>query len=66
MMAKAGMMAKATMIGSQAHRLPGMSTVGTIRYRKITQLLKMEGWANNHKRVERIWREEGLQLRRAS
>ena len=35
---------------------------GRYGYRKITQLMKMEGWQINHKRVERIWREEGLQL----
>ena len=35
---------------------------GRYGYRKITKLLKIEGWDINHKRVERIWREEGLQL----
>ena len=35
---------------------------GRYGYRKITQLMKMEGWEINHKRVERLWREEGLQL----
>ena len=35
---------------------------GRYGYRKITELLKIEGWQINHKRVERIWREEGLQL----
>lgn len=35
---------------------------GRYGYRKITQLMKMEGWEINHKRAERIWREEGLQL----
>jgi hypothetical protein len=38
--------------------------------RKIGQLLRIEGWCVNHNKVERIWREEGLQLtkrlRRAS
>ena len=28
----------------------------------ITQLLRVEGWDVNHKKVERLWREEGLQL----
>lgn len=30
--------------------------------RKIGTLLHAEGWRVNHKKVERIWREEGLQL----
>lgn len=33
-------------------------------YRHITALMQREGYAINHKRVERIWREEGLQLSR--
>ena len=35
---------------------------GRYGYRKITALLKAEGWKVNHKRVERIWREEGLKV----
>ena len=35
---------------------------GRYGYRKIAQLLRMEGWDTNHKRIERLWREEGLQL----
>jgi len=35
---------------------------GRYGYRKIAELLRMEGWNVNHKKVERIWREEGLQL----
>ncbi|MEM9670094.1 MAG: IS3 family transposase, partial [Pseudomonadota bacterium] len=31
-------------------------------YRKITRLLRIEGWRVNHKKVERLWRKEGLQL----
>ena len=31
-------------------------------YRKVGELLRVEGWVVNHKKVERIWREEGLQL----
>lgn len=31
-------------------------------YRKIAALLRVEGWQVNHKKVERLWREEGLQL----
>ena len=29
---------------------------------RITAMLRQEGWAANHKRVERIWREEGLKV----
>jgi len=35
---------------------------GRYGYRKITQLLRIEGWQVNHKKIERLWREEGLQL----
>ena len=35
---------------------------GRYGYRKISALLRMEGWKVNHKKVERLWREEGLQL----
>ena len=35
---------------------------GRYGYRKITELLQVEGWKVNHKKVERLWREEGLQL----
>jgi len=35
---------------------------GRYGYRKIAQLLRIEGWTVNHKKVERLWREEGLQL----
>ena len=31
-------------------------------YRRITALLHAEGWNCNHKRVERIWRAEGLRV----
>jgi transposase InsO family protein len=33
-------------------------------YRPITALLKRDGWPVNHKRVQRLWRQEGLQLPR--
>ena len=35
---------------------------GRYGYRMITALLRNEGWRVNHKRVERIWREEGLRV----
>ena len=33
---------------------------GRYGYRRITALLNQDGWRVNHKRVERIWRREGL------
>lgn len=38
------------------------SRYGRYGYRRITALLKAEGWHVNHKRVERIWRQEGLKV----
>ena len=35
---------------------------GRYGYRMITGLLRGEGWLVNHKRVERIWRREGLKV----
>ena len=35
---------------------------GRYGYRKVAELLRFEGWAVNHKKIERLWREEGLQL----
>lgn len=35
---------------------------GRYGYRKVTALLRIEGWKINHKKIERLWREEGLQL----
>ncbi len=35
---------------------------GRYGYRKIGELLAAEGWRVNHKKIERLWREEGLQL----
>ncbi len=35
---------------------------GRYGYRRITALLKQQGWKVNHKRVERIWRKEGLKV----
>ena len=38
------------------------SEYGRYGYRRITALLRAEGWHVNHKRVERIWRHEGLKV----
>ena len=35
---------------------------GRYGYRRITALLRNDGWRVNHKCVERIWREEGLKV----
>ena len=35
---------------------------GRYGYRRITALLRGEGWRVNHKRVERLWRREGLKV----
>jgi transposase InsO family protein len=35
---------------------------GRYGYRRITALLRQESWQVNHKRVERIWRQEGLKV----
>ena len=38
------------------------SEYGRYGYRRITALLTADGWRVNHKRVERIWRREGLKV----
>lgn len=35
---------------------------GRYGYRRVTALLRNDGWRVNHKRVERIWRQEGLKV----
>ena len=35
---------------------------GRYGYRRITQMLRWAGWNVNHKRVERLWRREGLKV----
>lgn len=38
------------------------SEYGRYGYRRITAMLNHEGWRINHKRVERIWKQEGLKV----
>jgi transposase InsO family protein len=38
------------------------SEYGRYGYRRITAMLCQEGWRVNHKRVERLWRREGLKV----
>jgi len=54
-------------VGSDESRLVGRvvelaSRYGRYGYRRITDFLHDEGWRVNHKRVERIWRQEGLKV----
>jgi transposase InsO family protein len=35
---------------------------GRYGYRRVSPLLRGEGWPVNHKRVETIWRQEGLKV----
>ena len=45
-----------------AHTIELATQYGKYGYRRITALLKQQGWKVNHKRVERIWRREGLKI----
>ncbi|MBN67927.1 MAG: hypothetical protein CME32_01425 [Gimesia sp.] len=38
------------------------SPYGRYGYRRVTELLRRRGWKVNHKRVGRLWRQEGLNL----
>ncbi len=38
------------------------SEYGRYGYRQITGMLRNEGWRVNHKRIERLWRREGLKV----
>jgi putative transposase len=38
------------------------SEYGRYGYRRITAMLRQEGWHVNHKRIERLWRREGLKV----
>jgi len=54
-------------IGIEEERLTALiiemaSRYGRYGYRRITVMLKKEGWCVNYKRVERIWRREGLKV----
>ena len=41
----------------------GLATkFGRYGYRRVTGMLNRSGWKVNHKRVERIWRQEGLKV----
>ena len=38
------------------------SDYGRYGYRRVTVFLRDEGWRVNHKRIERLWRQEGLKV----
>ena len=38
------------------------SQYGRYGYRRVTELLRRRGWKVNHKRVERLWHQEGLKV----
>ena len=54
--------------GSQAPLVGRIREIAEVRvsygYRRVHVLLRREGWRVNHKRVSRVYREEGLGLRR--
>ncbi len=41
-------------------------TYGRYGYRRITALLRNAGWSVNAKRVQRIWRREGLKIQQTN
>ena len=45
-----------------AHVVSLATEYGRYGYRRITALLRADDWPLNHKRVERIWRQEGLKV----
>lgn len=55
--------ALASQYGRYGYRVPTpMPYIGMGPYRRITALLRADGWVVNPKRVERIWRREGLKV----
>ncbi len=45
------------------HQMVELATqYGRYGYRMVTGLLREEGWKVNHKRIERLWRREGLKV----
>jgi len=46
----------------RAEIIETVSNYGRLGYRMVTNMLRNKGIKINHKRVERIWREEGLKL----
>lgn len=46
----------------RARIIESACNLGRVGYRMVTYILSREGHKVNHKRVERIWKEEGLRL----
>ena len=44
------------------HGAVGRHAYGRYGYRRITALLRREGWWVNHTRVERVWRQQGMKV----
>ena len=51
-------------VGLTAAIIDYASRFGRYGYRRILALLWDDGWVVNHKRMERIWRQEGLKVPR--
>jgi len=49
-------------VGLTAAIIGHASRYGRYGYRRILALLRSDGWVVNHKRLERIWRQEGLKV----
>ena len=49
-------------VGLTAAIIGYASRYGRYGYRRILALLRSDGWVVNHKRLERIWRQEGLKV----
>ena len=49
-------------LASRFGRYPVPSVLDGVATRRVSALLQAEGWRVNHKRVERIWRQEGLKV----
>jgi hypothetical protein len=43
-------------------RIVLLAQYGRYGYRRITAMLRNEGWRINHKHAERIWKQEGLKV----
>ncbi len=52
----------ATQYGRYGYPLAGRRLLAIAERRRITALLREAGWLVNVKRVERIWRQEGLKV----
>ena len=49
-------------VGLTAAIIDYATSYGRYGYRRILALLRSDGWMVNHKRMERIWRQEGLKV----